>query len=454
MAHNYNHKGHNHQCCPDCDTAPFTRNAYWTGKLMLARDFTDEQRYVVDKLRHHNRTLHGWGAVCGLKVVPHATPECRARFVCVQPGAALDCCGHDIVLHEEDCFDLWSVPEIKALFDKADETPRVLQICIAYRECQTEEVPVLYDECGCDEDKCAPNRILESYEIHVHVLEQEPPPAAPFPANCCDLWERAVEGCPLCDQANCVVLATIPNWVAGNQLVDVAPDPLPEEGAAVIDNLKFRSLLPSVQAVKEFLDCLGICVPGEGRSGPVGPAGPAGPAGPPGATGPAGPQGPPGSSFDATLRHICSINWPHGGSTSSEELERSLVIVFDGPVLAEDLGPDTVRVFREHQLPAGAPDSAWLQVPGQYQRGRVDKDCDAKSTFTPMPAADLVTALRFRPEVLNGRYRVQVLGDLIRDDKGNKARAVDANHLPPFLPERKTGDGINGGTFESWFQSK
>ncbi len=38
---------------------------------MLARDFVDEQRYVIEKLRHHNQKLHGAGVVCGLKVVQH-----------------------------------------------------------------------------------------------------------------------------------------------------------------------------------------------------------------------------------------------------------------------------------------------------------------------------------------------------------------------------------------------
>ena len=39
--------------CPACDLGPFTRNAYWTGKLLLARDFVDEQRYFAEKLRHY-----------------------------------------------------------------------------------------------------------------------------------------------------------------------------------------------------------------------------------------------------------------------------------------------------------------------------------------------------------------------------------------------------------------
>jgi hypothetical protein len=169
--------------CPSCDLHSFTRNAYWTGKLMLARDFVDEQHYVVEKLRHHNQHLHGTGVVCGLKVVQHETPACRDRFVCVEPGTAIDCCGRDIVLWDRDCLDLWALPEIKRLRE-ANNTERragaeraegpVLQIRIRYRECPTEDIPVLYDECGCDDSRCAPNRILESYELGVLLIPKAP----------------------------------------------------------------------------------------------------------------------------------------------------------------------------------------------------------------------------------------------------------------------------------------
>src|SRR3954451_4317745 len=174
--------------CPACEYGPFTRNAYWTGKLMLARDFVDEQRYLIDKLRHHTQKLHGAGVVCGLRVVQHDKDGCRNRFVCVEPGAAVYCCGHDIAVREKDCLDLWAAPVIAVLRDKEaagiDTGEHLLQICVRFRECETEPVPVLYDECGCADDKCAPNRILESYQLDV--LVDPPAPAAPgaFPAFC------------------------------------------------------------------------------------------------------------------------------------------------------------------------------------------------------------------------------------------------------------------------------
>jgi DNA-binding beta-propeller fold protein YncE len=162
--------------CPECAFGPFTRNHYFTGKLLVERDFTDEQRYHIDKLRHHNAVLHGHGIVCGLQVTPHENPACRDRFVCIEPGTAIDCCGHEIVVRERECVDLTTL----AAYNEAmkDGGTHRLQICIRYRECPSEQVPVLYDDCSCDESRCAPNRILESWEIDL-LVDRPLPTRAP-----------------------------------------------------------------------------------------------------------------------------------------------------------------------------------------------------------------------------------------------------------------------------------
>src|SRR5438270_3294408 len=92
--------------CPDCEYGPFTRNHYFTGKLLVERDFRDEQRFYIDKHLLHQQRLHGEGVVCGLKVAAHDNPACRDRFVCVEPGLAIDCCGHDLLVTRKDCIDI------------------------------------------------------------------------------------------------------------------------------------------------------------------------------------------------------------------------------------------------------------------------------------------------------------------------------------------------------------
>ena len=60
--------------CDECTIASFSLNNYFTGKLLLERDFTYEQQYNRDKLRNHNLRLHGSGVVCGMEVVRPPTP--------------------------------------------------------------------------------------------------------------------------------------------------------------------------------------------------------------------------------------------------------------------------------------------------------------------------------------------------------------------------------------------
>lgn len=73
------------------------RPRYFQGQLLTEKDFSDEQDYFREKLRRHNRLLHGWGVVCGL----HVTPAAAGCAVVVSPGYALDPCGDEILLEQE-----------------------------------------------------------------------------------------------------------------------------------------------------------------------------------------------------------------------------------------------------------------------------------------------------------------------------------------------------------------
>ena len=58
-------------------------------------------------------------------------------------------------------------------------------------------------------------------------LDKNPADPLPPPADCCDLWTQAIDKCPSCDTEDCLVLATVPNYVVGNQIVDTMPSPVP-----------------------------------------------------------------------------------------------------------------------------------------------------------------------------------------------------------------------------------
>lgn len=66
------------------------RLRFFAGRLLTAGDFELEQKYFREKLKRHNRTLHGFGIVSGLKVVVDAGQ------IVIEPGLALDCEGNEL----------------------------------------------------------------------------------------------------------------------------------------------------------------------------------------------------------------------------------------------------------------------------------------------------------------------------------------------------------------------
>ncbi len=160
--------------CPECDILQMARNNYFTGKLLVERDFTDEQRYNMGKVRRHNQRLHGWGVACGLKVKQHPNPACQTQYVVVKPGTAIDCCGREILVEHEGYFDfessfLASWQKQKGPNSQPDANAHVIEICVSYRECPSENVPAVFDDCSAGGGSCQPNRIVEGHCFEVMI---------------------------------------------------------------------------------------------------------------------------------------------------------------------------------------------------------------------------------------------------------------------------------------------
>lgn len=68
------------------------RPRFFSGRLLTPADLELEQQYVREKLKRHNRTLHGFGIVSGLKV------KMNAGEIVVEPGLALDCEGNELLI--------------------------------------------------------------------------------------------------------------------------------------------------------------------------------------------------------------------------------------------------------------------------------------------------------------------------------------------------------------------
>src|SRR5690348_15813690 len=122
--------------CPECAPRLPLRNHWFWGKCIVPRDLTDEQFFFLDKLRLHNQRLHGSGIVCGLELQPHPNQSCRDRLMILTPGSAVDCCGHDILVLEDNVVDLHGFEAIRDLLSKPLAKPSYrLRFCIRYREC-------------------------------------------------------------------------------------------------------------------------------------------------------------------------------------------------------------------------------------------------------------------------------------------------------------------------------
>ncbi|MEP6911683.1 MAG: hypothetical protein ABI923_02950 [bacterium] len=68
------------------------RPRFFSSKLLRTEDLALEQEYFREKLRRHNRSLHGFGIVSGLKVTTDSGK------IAVDAGMALDCQGNEVVI--------------------------------------------------------------------------------------------------------------------------------------------------------------------------------------------------------------------------------------------------------------------------------------------------------------------------------------------------------------------
>ncbi len=121
---------------------PFIRNHFFAGRFLTAADLELEQKYFRNKLKLHNRSLHGFGIVSGLEV------SHRQDKLIIASGLALDCQGNEILIAE---------PVSHPLPDSNLGTSSYLTI--SYSEQATNLTPVP------DDKLCEPALIAESFTL-------------------------------------------------------------------------------------------------------------------------------------------------------------------------------------------------------------------------------------------------------------------------------------------------
>jgi hypothetical protein len=159
-----------HICVP-CGLHEPRRNVYFDGKLLLARDFEDEQVYHIAKQQLLNATLHGTGTACGLKVVEHPAEDCRAAFALLQPGLALDCCGREIIVPKKVAIPVGELLDADPdLVEKLDGTRDLI---IALKRCDQpgELAPIILADCEGAAEGGKPGRILEGFDFHLFAAD-------------------------------------------------------------------------------------------------------------------------------------------------------------------------------------------------------------------------------------------------------------------------------------------
>lgn len=415
--------------CGICKIPYFERNNFFYGKLMTVRDFFAEQCYFNEKRWLINKATIGWGVVCGLEIKEINGETGKVK---VSPGMALDCCGREILVCEEQIVDL--VPEEDEC-EKDEKKQRLADtkrylICIEYRECKTEPLPL--PPISCDQkEQCEFNRIRDSFRIRV-IPYHEPCGPEPFcPQDkekklhdyLCQRLLKDCPGCPGCPESNCVILAevTVTCRSISNQesypdqdKPEKSPGKLPVECRIEIDNCQRRKLVISNEVLYDLIHC-----------------------------------------YHGDLPHITKINWPHNDSMTWNDFREmiklegvgdfnedgtGLIVEFDKDV--EGVNEDTFIFLVKYSDPEAGYIHQWF-IPGEVTY-------DNKTAVFKVDKTWLRDMLGFSFIHGGADFEVILRGDHIVEDKGGgkTGKALDANFIGGKLP---SGNGIQGGDFVSWF---
>ena len=207
--------------CPEscCSLDALVRPRFFCGQLLTDQDLMSLIAWTQDKLRL-GRFRHGWGIVCGLDV--RCDPTCEGGVV-VEPGYAISCCGDDIIVPSELCFDLepWCRRkpdpcedpyrpqeqkqtrsgteerllrggELADVYPKGDPA-EVQAIDLAVRYCERDDDPqesLAREVCG-QGGACADSRTHEEFGLTARLVKIDEDPMA----AAAERWERGYRHC-------------------------------------------------------------------------------------------------------------------------------------------------------------------------------------------------------------------------------------------------------------------
>ena len=156
------------------------RPRYYARQLVTPTELNLEASYFLDRLRRHNRLLHGWGVICGALVCRVADKDGGAEpwKVKITPGALIDQYGNEIEIPTERIVDLRSNGVAVSGDDPAGELddpwcrevwtePQAGPIWVAVRYHQGMARPIRVQPagCGCDDTSCEYSRWCDGYKV-------------------------------------------------------------------------------------------------------------------------------------------------------------------------------------------------------------------------------------------------------------------------------------------------
>ena len=183
--------------------------------LITVGEMDTEHAYFREKLRRHNRYLHGWGVVCGLEATA-APREGSPWCVHVSEGYALGPYGDEIYVPAPGVdLDLANCgpgaatdPCEPDAFARMREPTggQTLYVAIKFAECLSHPVRAMPPGCGCEEELCEYSRVRDSYEIGCLTDL----PLQPKAFSLCDFFKGTkVPACLPCPTEPWVVLARV-----------------------------------------------------------------------------------------------------------------------------------------------------------------------------------------------------------------------------------------------------
>jgi hypothetical protein len=210
--------------CGNGSSTALERTRFFARQLVGPTDLTQDQLYFREKLKRHNRMLHGWGVVCGACVG-------RGKAACdvvVYAGYVLGPYGDEIVIPSDITVDLCKlgVGEQIGCCDGdldpwcGDTQQRCAEgtvyLAVRYEECLTKPVRAVTGNCGCgcDDAACEYSRIRDGYAFKV-LRELPDTYATPFVQPPLTVLEPCRtptprgRSCPQCPDNPWVILADI-----------------------------------------------------------------------------------------------------------------------------------------------------------------------------------------------------------------------------------------------------